>query len=196
MIETKDRDLCDVECPHCGACLDVDDSDDFADHGDMHREDDFEMTCPVCDGSMTVHVTWQPTYPYNATAAMHTTKSEQAREYFSRCGLSYDDITEGDILALVMILNKSIKRAAKAGDCLQTLHLSKKIDIKKKSNGTITSCFLYVNSHYFTRRECISFNEGGFVGFCGWADSRNTAPVLAAFVEWCDYLKGDGPWAN
>ena len=68
MIEAADRLLCDVECPHCGAYLIVEDSDDFEDGADMSREDDFEMLCPVCDGSMTVHVTWQPTYPYEAKA--------------------------------------------------------------------------------------------------------------------------------
>lgn len=35
-------------------------------------------------------------------------------------------------------------------------------------------------------RECISFNYNGFIGFCGWADGGNTAPIVAAFKEWCD----------
>lgn len=70
MIEAADRYLRDIECPHCGAYLIVEDSDDFECYDTMSREDDFEMDCPVCDGSMTVHVTWQPTYPYGAKAVI------------------------------------------------------------------------------------------------------------------------------
>lgn len=117
----------------------------------------------------------------------------EARAYFDQCGLAYNDVAEGDILALVMMLNQEIKRAAKAGDCIETMHLSRKIDMKKKkSNGTICCCFLYVNAHYFTRRECISFNKGGFIGFCGWASDKNRAPIVKAFVRWCNYMSGGG----
>lgn len=66
MRVATDRDLCDVECPYCGAALDVDDSDDFEERARMERDEDHEMVCPVCDGSMIVHVTWEPTYPYSA----------------------------------------------------------------------------------------------------------------------------------
>lgn len=115
--------------------------------------------------------------------------NNEAREYFKNKGLTYADITEGDILALVMLLNKHIKKSNKDGKTsVNTMSLSKKIDIKKKSNGTIITCFLYMNSHYFTRRECISFNQDGFIGFAGWADQGNTNPILRAFLEWCDYL--------
>ena len=37
--------------------------------------------------------------------------SEEAREYFKSKGLSYDDVTEGDILTLVMLLNQEIKKS-------------------------------------------------------------------------------------
>ncbi len=115
--------------------------------------------------------------------------NDEARDYFKNKGLTYADITEGDILTLVMLLNKHIKKSNKGGETsVNTMSLSKKIDIKKKSNGTITECFLYMNSHYFTQRECISFNQNGFIGFAGWADQGNTNPILRAFLEWCDYL--------
>lgn len=65
MIESMERGLCDVECPHCGACLDVEDSDDFAGNGEFTREEDHLMVCPVCDGVMIVHVTWEPTYSHS-----------------------------------------------------------------------------------------------------------------------------------
>lgn len=118
--------------------------------------------------------------------------NDEAREYFSTCGLTYDDITEGDILALVLMINSELKKSNKSGETsVNTMTLSKNIEIKKKTNGTIRSCYLYLNSHYFTRREGISFNEDGFIGFAGWADSSNLNPLKRAFLKWCDQLKMD-----
>lgn len=115
--------------------------------------------------------------------------NDEARRYFKDKGLTYDDVTEGDILTLVMLLNKYIKAAAKNGEMsTDSMHLSSKIDMRKKTNGSIINCYLYINSHYFTRRECISFNTGGFIGFAGWADSNNLKPILRAFIEWCDAM--------
>ena len=117
--------------------------------------------------------------------------NNEAREYVSQKGLTYNDITEGDILVLVMLLNKHIKKSVKDNETsVSTISLSHKVDMKKKSNGSILCCYLYMNSHYFTRRECISFNRDGFIGFAGWADQGNTNPILRAFLEWCDYLSG------
>lgn len=119
--------------------------------------------------------------------------SNEAREYFKSKGLTYDDITEGELLVLVMLLNKELKAAVK--DCetsVGSMHLSKRMDIKKKTNGSIISCYLYLNSHYFTQREAISFNTDGFIGFAGWADQGNTNPLLRAFLKWCDMIAPGG----
>lgn len=113
----------------------------------------------------------------------------EAREYFISKGLTYDNITEGDILILSMMLEKELKKSNKSGETsVSTMTLSKKIDMKKKSNGHIIYCFLYMNSHYFTQREAVSFNRDGYIGFAGWADQRNTNPLLRGFLKWCDYL--------
>lgn len=115
--------------------------------------------------------------------------SEEARQYFADKGLTYSDITEGDILVLVGNLNKEIKKSNKAGETsVDTMHLSKKVTMKKNRDGSIINCYLYMNSHYFTQREAISFNADGFIGFAGWADQGNTNPLLRAFLSWCDYL--------
>lgn len=115
--------------------------------------------------------------------------NEEARQYFRDKGLSYHDITEGDILSLLMLLNREIKKSNKAGETsVSTMHMSSKIYMKKRTNGTIIKCFLYINSHYFTQREAISFNEDGFIGFAGWADQGNINPLLRAFFRWCDDL--------
>lgn len=115
--------------------------------------------------------------------------NDEARDYFKNKGLTYDDVKEGDILVLTMLLNKHIKASKKTGET--KMYLSKKVDYKKKTNGSMIACYLYVNSDYFNRRECISFNEDYFIGFAGWADQYNIKPILRAFLEWCDYLSGN-----
>lgn len=116
--------------------------------------------------------------------------NDKARQYFKDKGLSYSKIDEGDILALVMLLNHELKKANKENETsMGTLYLSKKIDLKRKTNGSLLHCYLYVNSDYFVRRECISFNPDGFIGFAGWADQGNVNPILRAFLQWCDYLE-------
>lgn len=115
--------------------------------------------------------------------------TNEAREYFANKGLTYDDIDEGDILVLTMMIQRELKRSNKSGETsVSTMTLSSKIDMKRKSNGHIICCYMYLNSHYFTRREAISFNRDGFIGFAGWADQGNTNPLLRAFLKWCDYL--------
>lgn len=116
--------------------------------------------------------------------------NDECRKKFSDCGLTYKDVTEGDILTLVMLLNREIKKSNKSGETsVSTMRLSDKKKMKLKSNGTIEECYLFMNSHYFTQRECISFNRDGFIGFAGWADSGNLNPIRRAFLEWCDILK-------
>lgn len=115
--------------------------------------------------------------------------TEEAREYFRKCKLSYEDVAEGDILVLIMMLNKEIKKSNTAGETsVNTMHLSSRVDMKKRTNGTMVFCYLYLNSHYFIQREAISFNQEGFIGFAGWADQGNVNPLLRAFLKWCDYL--------
>lgn len=87
------------------------------------------------------------------------------------------------------MINKELKESNKIGETsVNTMSLSRKIDMKKNSNGSIKSCFLYLNSHYFTRREAISFNQDGFIGFAGWADDGNLNPLRRAFLEWCKHI--------
>lgn len=118
--------------------------------------------------------------------------NDEARDYFKECGLSYKDIMEGDILALVLLLNRELKKSNKIGETsVNTMSLSKKIDMKKNTDGSIRTCFLYMNSHYFTRREAISFNQDGYIGFAGWADYGNLNPLKRAFLAWCDQLKAE-----
>ena len=46
--------------------------------------------------------------------------------------------------------------------------------------------YVRVDGPYFEDREGISLEPGGFIGFAGWADSRNERPFLVAFARWLD----------
>lgn len=115
---------------------------------------------------------------------------DDARKYFAYKNLTYNDITSGDICTLVMLLNKHVKKACKNHEMsVDSMRMSEKIKSKYTTSGKLIECYLFINSHYFTRRECISFNKDGFIGFCGWADNANTKPIVTAFVEWCDTVE-------
>lgn len=121
--------------------------------------------------------------------AITCANSDEARAYFKEKGLSYENITEGDIGVLHILLNKHVKLANRMGEMsTDTMRMSAKIKGKYHRNGTVKECYLYINSHYFTQREAISFNPGGFIGFAGWADSDNKKPLLTAFREWVDTI--------
>jgi hypothetical protein len=116
--------------------------------------------------------------------------NDEARKYFADAGLSYSDITSGDICSLVMLLNKHIKAACKQGiTTIKGMCTNQKITSKYWTNGTIVHCYITMRGEYFSNRECISFNPDGFIGFAGWADTKNTDPIIAAFCEWVDGVK-------
>lgn len=116
--------------------------------------------------------------------------TQDARDYFKNKKLSYSDIMEGDILSLVILINRNLKRYKRESKYGREMgmYLSSKMVIKKNRDGSIIKCFLYVNSSYFTRRHCLEFEEDGRISFMGWADTKNSQPVLKAFTEWCDII--------
>ncbi|HAK41816.1 MAG TPA: hypothetical protein DCM59_02620, partial [Clostridium sp.] len=71
-----------------------------------------------------------------------------------------------------------------------------KIKTKCRTNSKIIKAYLYVDSHYFSKRESISFNEDGLIGFAGWASSSNVRPIILGFNKWCDWLAEEKLDAN
>ena len=114
---------------------------------------------------------------------------ELARDYFRKNNLSYEDIGMNEIYKLIQILNK---RIAEAGSCMLMINEPKlrgrNTNIKLSKDGKIKYVEIRVKGTYFDDREAITFNEDGFIGFCGWADGKNLTPFVMGFTEWCDYL--------
>lgn len=118
--------------------------------------------------------------------------TEQARKYFEDSGLTYNDIEEVDFAVLLILLKKHMHRANKYNITSVDMRVSRIVNGRFKTNGQLIECYLFVNSHYFKKREAISFNKNGFIGFCGWAGGRNHEPFINAFIEWVDTIKLGG----
>lgn len=109
-------------------------------------------------------------------------KNSDSRDYFKKLELSYKDSNEH--------LNRLKELLVDHFKCHKEfpMRLSKIVHFESE----YSTIYLYVNGSYFKRRECISFNRDGFIGFAGWADSNNVQPILKAFNQWCgevQYLK-------
>ncbi len=114
--------------------------------------------------------------------------NNEARKYFADKGLTYEDIELTDVHVLKAFLKQEYKKSNKVGETsVNTERVSDSV-YARYGEKSIIYCFLYVNSHYFKQRECISFNQDGFIGFAGWADQGNVNPILRAFLRWCDVM--------
>jgi hypothetical protein len=114
-----------------------------------------------------------------------------AREYFKELGLNYSKIKESDLYKLREFILDSMYPllADKTYSMIKELTMDRRIKSKFKKDLLIES-ELYANGSYFTRREAITFNEDGFIGFCGWASGCNRIPFINGFIAWCNYLAG------
>ena len=117
-----------------------------------------------------------------------------ARAYFQEKGLTYWDISRTDLAYLCALLDlhfvKERKKRLKSGGYTYWVRTNPARHYKGEwsASGSMVCAFLTAKGAYFTSRDVVSFNRDGFIGFCGDADDSNTAPVLAAFVEWCDAM--------
>lgn len=109
--------------------------------------------------------------------------SQECRDRFQKYNLSYDDVRKY-ILTLITYLDINLKEFSKNNSEVLSMILNKRAKYNK--NGGI---YLFVNGPYFSHRECISFNDDGFIGFCGWADSKNAQPIYISFIQWCEYIR-------
>jgi hypothetical protein len=119
--------------------------------------------------------------------------NDQARQYFKELGLKYTDIKQTDIEILNRLIDKELTERILSGDGTAISMNMKAGKLLKKNirfeNGELKSAFLTVDGSFFSKRESVSFNNGGFIGFAGWADSFNSEPILKSFCDWCDWLK-------
>lgn len=104
---------------------------------------------------------------------------------------TYSDLTQHDIEALEGFIAIELARYNKerAYAAFSAMLISHRVKFKptvtmSPRTGGIESAFLFCDGSYFKGREAISFNSDGFIGFCGWADDKNSIPFLVAFYRW------------
>lgn len=102
--------------------------------------------------------------------------------------LGYEAVSPNDVRALEGFLAIECARHERDGHRMEMRPSHRKkyqprVEADTETGG-IRSAFLRVDGFYFSGREAVSFNEDGFVGFAGWADSTNIKPFLRAFVRW------------
>ncbi|MFB0847306.1 hypothetical protein [Paenibacillus oleatilyticus] len=114
---------------------------------------------------------------------------DAARKHFADSGLTYAGINKVRIEELKTIIQKHLDIHEVRTDTKMQINKRNKKAVFEK-DGSMLGCGLTMRSHYFTDREAITFGTSGFIGFAGWADDTNVAPLLSAFIEWVDQLAG------
>jgi hypothetical protein len=117
---------------------------------------------------------------------------ESAREYFKNKGLDYSMLRKEEIEGLVNFIREELKDFKTTGGedaKLMDLQVRKPRikDIKVLMTG-LEYANLHVKGSYFDRREAITFNKNGFIGFGGELSDKNVTPIIVAFKKWCDLL--------
>lgn len=115
--------------------------------------------------------------------------NEEARKLFEDAGFTYSDVKLSDALLLATMIQENFERIESYEDSermVSTMRVHPKIKFKTDDEGNMTSCFIRCDSHYFDKREAISFNADGFIGFCGWASTCNSQPILEAWRDWLE----------
>ncbi len=117
--------------------------------------------------------------------------TNEAREYFKNKGLTYDNINIIDFTQLCLMVNKYLQiyrtTTEHAKQMNMRLATMKKKDSKFEGDK-LKYAFLKIDGSNFKDREGISFQNNGFIGFCGEFSTVNTEPILQAFIKWCDEL--------
>lgn len=114
-------------------------------------------------------------------------RAEKLREEFKSKGFSYEELNEEHIQMLRIFLTQEFK--VFNSDMELKLSTPRKKDIKVLKRTGLQYAVIEVDGHYFSRREAITFNSGGFIGFAGWACDNNKTPFVNAFKKWIDFLK-------
>ena len=111
---------------------------------------------------------------------------DQARAAFNQSGLTYIVLTQQSVQRLRSLINQQM---ARAGLMMDSFRCHQRGIVRERTGGQRWA-EIRCKSFYFERREAVSFNPDGFIGFAGWAADDNVQPILAGFMAWVDEMKG------
>lgn len=110
---------------------------------------------------------------------------DDARAAFKGLGISCEEVT----VKMLVDLRDRLDGSLRSSGLIDGTYRMRKLPPRWKGVPGAHWVALTCRSRYFANREAVTFNTNGFVGFAGWADDDNVAPILTAFVEWVDTLK-------
>jgi len=108
--------------------------------------------------------------------------NDEVREVFAKSGLDYSILSHINLERLRYLINSEMVESRLFNG---EYRCDRKIHLEPKWAG------LTCSSDYFEEREAVSFNRDGFIGFAGWASSKNVQPILDGFVLWVKEMKGE-----
>lgn len=103
--------------------------------------------------------------------------TDEARELAVKKGITTENVTPRQLEELHQILKEKLKSSENFRCTFEMNPLD--------GSGMFMTC----RADYFDNREAVSFNRDGFIGFAGWASSKNIAPILEGFVEWARHTE-------
>ena len=116
---------------------------------------------------------------------MTTLTNDRARELFKESGLTYADLTYPRLQRLRDIIND---RMIDSGCFRGSFRCHAHLEFQTSESGRFWAG-IKCEADYFDDREAVSFNDDGFIGFAGWASSKNVAPILEGFSDWINEVK-------
>ena len=109
-------------------------------------------------------------------------ENDRVRNLFKDSGLDYSILSYANLEKLRDLINENMVKSGLFNGQYRCDH---SICIEPKWAG------LTCSSDYFEGREAVSFNRDGFIGFSGWASSKNTKPITDAFEVWVHQMAGN-----
>ena len=101
---------------------------------------------------------------------------DNVRQLLTEKGITIEVITEKQLYDLWKILKQKLKES----DCFQSSFRM------NPPSRTKDMSFLTCKANYFDKREAVSFNSDGFIGFAGWASDKNVQPILEGVTDWAN----------
>lgn len=105
----------------------------------------------------------------------------------------YKLLSKENLSLLKKYVRKYYKDIIEEEDGKPEFKVRRGMPIYYNEEGNIKSAYIKCKGRNFDTRECISFNTDMFIGFSGWASTKNVTPIINGFMEWFDneILKND-----
>lgn len=110
---------------------------------------------------------------------------DSVRLQYEKSKLNYSDFSSTDFFKLRELVSKELDTFL---DLKMKVTKHKKRHLTFTNDGAISHGGIRVKSDYFDDREAITFNREGFIGFAGWADSKNVQPFVKAFSKFINIM--------